>query len=184
MRLIGHVDEVDHGHVTGWAADADQPTGVVSVMIVVDGEVRGEVAAAGFRHGLRHVCPGATGQYEFKYQFAPAVSNDAPHVIEVLEVATGQLVANGRRWLPASGSVRRDPIPVLITSTGRSGTTMLMHEFFPQEQHRRRRRLSVRGQAGLLCRSHAQGADPPKTRHHRRSQRFPGPRLSRPPGRA
>lgn len=129
MKLLGHIDEINHEGVTGWVADPDHPDEAVLVQIVVDGNVCGEMRASGFREGLKTIAPGATGCYEFKYRFSPALSRTIPHSVEILAGEDRKLVANGRRWLPSAEGGRPELVPVIITSTGRSGTTLLMHDF-------------------------------------------------------
>ena len=129
MDIRGHVDRVTNHGVVGWIADADQPDGVVEVVIVVDGVPRATGPASEIREGLDQIFPGATGRYQFTYEFLPRLTVSRPHQVEVLVKHTQTLMPNGRWTLPAQGVRKSRPPPIILTSTGRAGTTLLMHEF-------------------------------------------------------
>jgi hypothetical protein len=68
---------------------------------------------------------------EFRFEFDPPLSVFEEHQIQVQESWSGTILPNGQVTLPRPQLL--DPptgrTPIIITSTGRSGTTLLMSEF-------------------------------------------------------
>jgi acyl carrier protein len=133
MALHGHVDEVSRSQVEGWVVDTDRPNEVVSVSIIVDGAHRDMCLTTHERpdvflpNGER-----VTGKCAFHFAFDPPLSPFVEVRIDVVETWSAQLLLNGSRVLPrpmVRGVDAEGIIPVLLTSTGRAGTTLLMSEF-------------------------------------------------------
>jgi hypothetical protein len=131
MELTGHVDEISRSQIEGWMFDSENPGEPVSVSIFVNGVHRGSCLAALPRPELRKLVdesyPAACG---FLFAFDPPLSTFSEHRVEVVETWSSQLLPNGARVLPRpvqSGDCS-GRIPILVTSTGRSGSTMLMSE--------------------------------------------------------
>jgi hypothetical protein len=131
MAVKGHVDQITHWQVTGWAAESDHPEATVEVLIIVDGEVRATITGTAKRDGLLRVFPNSTGCYEFRYDFEPPLSPSRSHAVEVVAKNHG-LLPNGRHTLAASGNATLELQPVFVTSTGRAGTTLLMSDLSQQ----------------------------------------------------
>jgi hypothetical protein len=73
-----------------------------------------------------------TGKCGFHFAFEPPLSSFVEQRVEVVETWSGQLILNGARVLPRPVSDHGPGAgitPILLTSTGRTGTTLLMSEF-------------------------------------------------------
>jgi len=125
--LTGHIDSADHHAIIGWAADTDRPDNRLELSIRVNGQEQGRIIANRPRQGLRQRGIYGDGAHEFAYAFDPPLSPLRAYDIVVRFLDTPADVPNGR--------FRIDPVrpldlalrPLLVTATGRSGTTVLMH---------------------------------------------------------
>lgn len=129
MSLRGHVDQVTHHTVTGWAFNQDAPDTAVEIIISVNGLAVGGVLADRFREDLMTLGAASTGKYGFQYSFDPSLSLFLENEVDVTFKRTARLLPNGSKSLralanksPRSGS----PVPILVTAIGRSGTSLLM----------------------------------------------------------
>jgi hypothetical protein len=133
MALIGHVDYISRSFVQGWAFDTDRPSQPARLAIRVNGVVHTECVADRPRAGLHQATLGkAPDDREFRVDFEPPLSVFNRQDIEVLSVDTQQPLPDGRRIIAAPSLAPAGPAtikPLLLTSTGRSGSTMLMNEF-------------------------------------------------------
>jgi hypothetical protein len=133
MALTGHVDEISRSAVEGWVVDTDRPELAVSVSILVDGVHRGMCLTALPRTDLILPDDGAmSGECGFRFAFDPPLSPFVELKIDVIETWSVQVLPNGSRILPRPRLPGRDDggiTPILVTSTGRTGTTLLMSEF-------------------------------------------------------
>jgi hypothetical protein len=132
MTLTGHVDEISRSRVIGWVYDADCPAEPVSVSIFVNGELRGSCPATAARPDLALSTDQiVTTDCAFEFTFEPPLSPFIELQVEVVETWSAQPMPNGRRVLPCPGgsAPQAGLVPVLVTSTGRAGTTLLMSEF-------------------------------------------------------
>lgn len=132
MALIGYVDDISRSIIEGWAFDTDHPNAPVSVSIFIDGAHRATIPASISRPGLAGSPDGPpTDDCAFRFAFDPPLSPFVAHNVDVVETWSGARLAGGRATLPRpylepfDGSLT----PILLTSTGRSGSTMLMNEF-------------------------------------------------------
>jgi hypothetical protein len=132
MRIHGHVDVISTSEVKGWATDEDRPDTAVEIEIFRDGETIARCKPNLLRPGLVGRFAGGSGNFGFAFAFDPAIIT--PCVIEVM--ANGVLLPRGRRTLESPGhpdlSLGRAMVPIFITSTGRSGTTLLMQDLGQQ----------------------------------------------------
>ncbi len=116
--------------------DTEHPDASIALSIFVNGVHRGMCLTTYTRDDL--LSP--TGEKlaskcGFHFQFEPPLSPFIEHRIEVVETWSGQVLRNGSRILPRPLSHEghgRGMIPILLTSTGRAGTTLLMSEFAPR----------------------------------------------------
>ena len=123
---VGHVDSSDHHSIIGWAANADSPGTRLEVRIMVNGAEHGRVVANAPRDALRQRGLYGDGAHAFTYVFDPPLSPLHAYDIVVRFTDPPADVPNGR--------FRLDPVdkrdltlrPLLVTATGRSGTTLLM----------------------------------------------------------
>lgn len=136
MALRGHLDEVSHRRVYGWVIDTDHPESELQIVVTVDGHEYGRCAANQFRPNLKqHLGDGATGNHEFCLKFEPTLSPFRQHDVQVTVVGfPHQQLPGNQRIIPAATVTRSARAPLLVTSTGRSGTTMLMSEFLRHPQ--------------------------------------------------
>src|SRR5271165_1487805 len=133
MTLTGYVDEISRSVVEGWAIDTERPDEAVSISILVNGAHRGMCLTSHARTDL--VLPNGeqmTAKCGFWFTFDPPLSPFVALRIEVIETWSARLLPNGSRDLArprmdcdTSAGIR----PVLLTSTCRAGTTLLMSEF-------------------------------------------------------
>lgn len=129
MKLRGWVDDIARRGVRGWAVDLEDPERRLQLLIRIDGEVAAQATADKPRPALRESLGGnVSGNHGFSVNFEPPLSAFSSIEVEIIEQSTGQLLPNGSRQL--KGMDRRNaPLrPVMVTSTGRSGTTLLMSE--------------------------------------------------------
>ena len=105
--LRGYVDALDHGSVSGWAADDARPEAIVEILIYVNGRRVARVACASPRADLRQVEIFGEGRHGFRHQFDAPLSSDAEARIEARFVQTGRLLSGGDILL------RRDGVEVI-----------------------------------------------------------------------
>ena len=130
MGIQGHVDIISLVEIGGWAIDWDHPQGQFDIAIVVDGVEVARCKTDIKRNGLAEALGnGASGTHEFRYRFDPPLDSRDHHFVEILIADTDKLLPNGRRTLYRTNPGRTRFTPILLTSNGRSGTTMLMREF-------------------------------------------------------
>ena len=133
MALIGHVDDISRSHVEGWVFDTERSRDVTSVSFFANGVHRGTCVTTHERKDL--VLPDGMptpDKCAFWFAFDPPLSPFVELRIQVVETWSGQVLPNGAHTLPAPATHGRASTaltPILLTSTGRTGTTMLMSEF-------------------------------------------------------
>lgn len=131
--MRGHVGVISRGGISGWAANPENPDEEVVLIVRVNGRPS-RVRANEMREELKKDFPGATGKYAFKFQPAHwPLSPFQTFEIEVRYAADGQLLPRGKATLHAvgSGPESKPPavpemMPLLLTTTGRSGSSLLM----------------------------------------------------------
>ena len=124
--LIGYIDRVDRHYLSGWAAETDHPDAPVEVSVEVDGHEWTRMVANDFREDLKTHGAYGDGRHGFTYLF------DRP--MSVMESYQVKLFGhhNGNMWPLAENRIAKiSPIathrePILVTASGRSGTTILM----------------------------------------------------------
>ena len=129
MKLRGRLDEVSRFAVRGWAIDMERPNVPLELLIRANGAVVDRCVADQPRPALRETLGHrASGYHGFAHTLATPLPSFASLDIDVVEAASGQPIPNGARALrgvqPGAVPLR----PVLVTATGRSGTTLLMSE--------------------------------------------------------
>ncbi len=130
MSLLGCVDTVSRRLVEGWAIVAERPDDVLRIEIRVDANVAGTVDADVPRPDLKEFVPHTIANPRgFRFVFDPPLSPFRPVEIAVSVVGCAEELANARRAIAAPHFGAAPITPIIITSTGRSGTTLLMREF-------------------------------------------------------
>jgi hypothetical protein len=132
MHIIGHVDSISRSFVRGWAIDKNGAADPTPISILVNGKERGACVANRPRPGLAEATAGAASDHcEFRFEFDPPLSVFEEQRIRIVATLTGAPLGGGERTLPAppAPTYLPGPLPILVTSTGRSGSTLLMSEF-------------------------------------------------------
>lgn len=135
MSLVGFVDEISRNLVAGWAIDTDHPERPIDVTVTVNRRAPVRLSANRPRPGLgermkARVKPelhaAITGAYGFEFPFKPPLSMFREHDVTVRFAETAAPLPRGAKKLslPTSGNI--GIVPLLVTASGRSGTTMLM----------------------------------------------------------
>ena len=135
--MRGHIDTLTRSLIVGWAANPQHPDQELRLHVTVDGR-RFTVIAGDMREDLLSLFPGSTGKYGFRVEDeALRLSPFTSHDITIAFARTGAALPGGKITIPAMGSAGalRNPAaiensalsPVIVTSTGRSGSSLLMH---------------------------------------------------------
>jgi Sulfotransferase family len=123
---IGYVDSCASHKIAGWAADSDHPDTRYEVTVLVDGAPRGKAVADRARDGLRQRGTYGDGAHGFEFTFDPPLSLLRSYDVVVRFSNDDTVLRQGRfrieRERPQTSGLR----PLLVTATGRSGTTVLM----------------------------------------------------------
>lgn len=130
MTIVGNVDEISRRRVVGWACDRDAPEASLTITILINGREHGRCPANLARENLKqHLGGNASGLYGFEFAFDPPLSVFDEYRVEVKAAGAQRPLPSGARVLPAPQRAGGRLPPIIITSTGRSGTTLLMSEF-------------------------------------------------------
>jgi hypothetical protein len=125
MALCGNVDEIYGSLATGWALDDANPTRSLRVDVEVNGKLFGSPAADRPRPDLENAYGG--GDHGFVYEFDPPLAIVRDHHVRILFKGSQQVVPNGDRVLSSvSISAGGRLAPVLVSASGRAGSTVLM----------------------------------------------------------
>ncbi|HVC61802.1 MAG TPA: sulfotransferase [Acetobacteraceae bacterium] len=122
----GHVDRYDCHCILGWAADTDHPDMRLELRIMVNGTEHGRIVADQPRDGLRQRGIYGDGAHAFEYRFDPPLSPLRGYDVVVRFLETPIDVPNGRFRIEPERAQDFTLRPVLVSATGRSGTTLLM----------------------------------------------------------
>jgi hypothetical protein len=131
MDYVGYVDEVSRFCISGWVADRDDWKKSLVVEILVKGRGRSFCKAEEFRGNLDELHADATGRYAFRFYFAAPLSMYDEHEISVRVKDTEYYLIQQQSSIQAVAadpevSVHRPGGPVLLTTTGRTGSTAVM----------------------------------------------------------
>ncbi|MGE0223610.1 MAG: hypothetical protein AB7S57_10140 [Acetobacteraceae bacterium] len=111
----GHVDEVTREHISGWAADPDDPGRIVEVSIFRDGVKVTQVACDIQRSDLLQSGAYGTGHHGFRYRYPAPLPPETEATIAIRFTESGRLLGNGQMVMER-GVARGKPIaapPVL-----------------------------------------------------------------------
>jgi hypothetical protein len=122
--VIGCVDVIGRDQVTGWAADTAKPTSNVEVVVSSNGVPIARGVARLERPDLRKVFEGSSGCYGFEFAFDPPLSAWRSHSLSV--TAAGIPLPKGSALLEAVSNRQDGVQPIIVTTTGRSGSSLLM----------------------------------------------------------
>jgi hypothetical protein len=123
------VDEITRSRVLGWVLDTNRPGEALSIAIKVNGHEAMRCTANEYRDGLEE--HGCGSNHGFIFEFDPPLSVFEEQTIEVTIVDPPEPIPGGSKKLsaPRLRKAPGDVMPVILTSTGRAGTTLLMSEF-------------------------------------------------------
>lgn len=132
MTPVGYLDAFTRFHVAGWAADQDNWSGTVNVTIFINGEEIHTLEANQPRAELDKIAEGATGRYAFVFYFAEPLSPYRRNEVVIKVVSTDYTLRH--EALPSiepletndAGDRFRPQAPILLSTMGRSGSTLLM----------------------------------------------------------
>jgi hypothetical protein len=121
--LYGHVDEVSHQRVQGWAADDTRPDEALDISIFVDGRKVAQVMCDRRREDLAETGQYGSGNHGFVYRFAEPLPTSSPTRLSVRFSLTGAplgrgdclLIDNSVRFIPPARPLVDDE-PVLMPS--------------------------------------------------------------------
>jgi hypothetical protein len=122
----GYIDSSDHHSIIGWAADTDRTDARLELQINVNGAEQGRIIADQPREGLRQRGTYGDGAHAFTYVFDPPLSPLRAYEIVVRFADPPADVPTGRFRIEPTAPYNLTLRPLLITATGRSGTTLLM----------------------------------------------------------
>lgn len=122
----GHIDSSNHHTITGWAADTDRPDARLELLISVNGAEHGRVVADQPREGLRQRGTYGDGAHAFTYVFDPPLLTLHGYDVVIRFADKRVDVPGGRFRIEPIRSAELALRPLLVTATGRSGTTLLM----------------------------------------------------------
>lgn len=131
MTPVGYIDEFTRYSVSGWAGDINSPLTSVSVIIHLNGEVYQKITMHQVREGLEEVGLATRGIYGFRLYFDAPLSPFQNHeIFAVVEGSDAELLP-GKQIVPCVAShnasaVFRPANGILLTTMGRSGSTLLM----------------------------------------------------------
>jgi hypothetical protein len=125
--LRGHVDANARYAVAGWAADTDDLTARVDIVIFVGGREYGRARADLPRRDLRELGTYGDGQHGFRYSFDPPLSILDSYDISVRFALDGEPLSNGSFRLEAQRDIASTRLrPLVITTSGQPGFADLM----------------------------------------------------------
>ena len=131
MDYVGYVDEINRFCVAGWVADRDDWRASLTVDVLVKGRVKSVCRAEDLRDQLDGLHPDATGRYAFRYYFPTPLSMYDDHEISVRVSDTNYYLIQQQSIIEAvktdaNASRHRPNGPVLLSTTGRTGSTAVM----------------------------------------------------------
>lgn len=122
-KLLGHIDLVTHHRVVGWAADETLPRRALPVTVLANGRVVRRCRAEHERRDLKKAFGDSSGCYEYRAEIDPPLS---PWIAHKIEVRVGNVTVGEVLLAPISVPQEAAPLPLMMMSMGRSGSTLLM----------------------------------------------------------
>jgi GT2 family glycosyltransferase len=116
-RLVGFVERIADGAVSGWAWCPEEPDAAVQVDILIGGRFVMRLAADGFRKDLLAAGHG-TGCYSFAASGLGVLLEDARELVSVRFAGGGADLSGSPRWMSA-------PLPLLEGPLARSVETLI-----------------------------------------------------------
>jgi hypothetical protein len=124
--LTGYVDEVNRQFIVGWAFDPEHPDERIEVVVLIGGEEHGRVIADRPRPDLLKLGKYGDGNHGFLYRFETPLSLIGSYEIVVRVDGFGKLMPGVVTLQKEAIESQDDQTPILLTSTGRSGTSLMM----------------------------------------------------------
>lgn len=112
--LHGHLDEVSHQSIQGWAADDARPDEPVDISVFIDGRKVAQVACNRPREDLAQTGQYGNGRHGFSYRFGTALSQVKDIHLSVRFSQSGASLSRGECILNSKGvRVLLEPAPLL-----------------------------------------------------------------------
>ena len=124
--LIGHIDRLDRHYLSGWAVDTENPEAIVEIAVLVNGQEWKRIKADNPRTDLFERGDFGHGAHGFTYLFDRPMSLLFRYSIKLVGYCNGNSRPIAERELVPPSGISRPRTPVLVTASGRSGTTILM----------------------------------------------------------
>lgn len=119
------IDYCGVDRVAGWVVDTERPGFPSFVKLIVNGAELARGEASNVRHDLNAVF--GSSSHGFDFRFDPPLSPHRSHYVSLQLGDGSQVVRDFAIVGPSQGAGVGDGIaPILLSSTGRSGTTILM----------------------------------------------------------
>ena len=126
MPIVGQVDEFSRKLVSGWTADDERPDRSLEVAIFVNGTEVGRTRSSDLRIGVKAIVKGSDGKCGFEFRFDPPLSVLEEYTLEVRVAGMDHVLLPGARQLRRPATAMTPLLPILVTSSGRAGSTLLM----------------------------------------------------------
>jgi hypothetical protein len=124
--LTGYVDEVRRQYIAGWAFDPDNPDSRVEVAVFIHGDEVGRTIANLPRPDLVKLGKYGDGRHGFMFRFDLPLSLIGTYDV-IVRFPQGEVLQGGRFTIGKELiEPQEDLPPILLTSTGRSGTSLMM----------------------------------------------------------
>lgn len=128
--LTGHVDDACRQYISGWAYDSENPDAKVEVVVLLHGAEQGRVIADRMRPDLQKLGKYGDGCHGFFFRFDQPLSVIGTYDI-VVQFAAGGVLERGRFRIARQPSEPSNELrPIILTATGRSGTSLLMRRLW------------------------------------------------------
>ncbi|MDR3531437.1 MAG: sulfotransferase [Rhodopila sp.] len=124
--LVGHIDRLDRHYLSGWALDTDHPNTPIEVIVLVNGQEWGRVIAGDLREDLEALGTHGDGRHGFTYLFVEPLSLLENYDVTVLGRHEGKTATLRPKAIQPFRQSTQRQTPILVTASGRSGTTILM----------------------------------------------------------
>lgn len=130
VSIKSHIDLVSRNRIAGWVLDTSRPSAPLTVRLVVNGQEMMRAVADLLRPGLTDIY--GSGNHGFDFRLPTPLSPESQHHVSLRLLEGTRLLYDGfivpePRTAPPPR--HGHPEVVLLSSTGRSGTTVMMRHF-------------------------------------------------------
>jgi hypothetical protein len=123
--LKGFLDVVTREQITGWALDTDKPDASLKLAVFANGRKLVRGIADRSRSDLISLYGHAN--HGFNFSLSPPLSSAETYRLSIRDVETNRIVSDTYLFASPSPAIpAQECRPILLTSTGRCGTTIMM----------------------------------------------------------